>query len=163
MRLLALALKGLAMPIGCVAMLHLALGLEADAVLGIEAASSVATDPGLSSQNRFFGVAYALYAAVFWLAATDLPRYRPVLLAALALTFVAGVSRFVPWVVFGAPPVPIVCLLLVELVGPALLLVLLRRAEAGPHSLVRERMRNSERSSPPDRRESPQRSPGEQT
>lgn len=121
------ALRACAVLTGIVAALHLALGPGADALLGVVSAAEAADDAGASSQNRFFGVAYALHGAVLWLAASDLAHYRPVLLATLAVTFVAGLSRLLPWFVLGAPPLPVAGLMFVELCVPALLYLLLRQ------------------------------------
>lgn len=131
---LQLALRASAVLIGIAAGLHLALGPGADALLGIEAAAAVADDPGLSSQNRFFGVAYALHGAVLWMAASDLPRYRPVLVATLAVTFAAGLSRLVPWLTLGVPPLPVAGLMFMELFLPALLYILMMRRPACPEN-----------------------------
>lgn len=73
--MLSIVLRVLAVSLLAVSALHLAMGLRADVLLCIALPESVVTDPGLSSQNRFFGVAYALYAAVLWLAAGDLHRF----------------------------------------------------------------------------------------
>lgn len=118
MRTFACTLRVLAVSLLAVSMLHLALGLRADVLLGIALPESVIASPGLSSQNRFFGVAYALYAVVLWLAAGDLPRFRPVLRAALWLTLLAGLARVLPLLQYGVPPVPVLLLLATELLVP---------------------------------------------
>jgi len=135
-----LVLKGLAVLTTAVGMLHLVLGLQADAWLGIEVAAVVADDPGLSSQNRYFGVSYLIFAAVYWLASRDLARFRPVLVCALAITFVAGLSRLLPWIAFGAPPAAVIGLLLVEILAPPVLLRRMPRSKqagAGPRASPR--------------------------
>lgn len=73
-RVLSIVLRVPAVSLLAVSALHLALGLRADVLLGIALPESVIASPGLSSQNRFFGVAYGLYAAVLWLAAGELQR-----------------------------------------------------------------------------------------
>lgn len=122
-----IVLRVLAVSLLAVSILHLALGLRADVLLGIALPESIISNPGLSSQNRFFGVAYALYAAVLWLAAGDVPRHRPVLRAALWVTLLAGLSRLLPWLQFGMPPLTVCLLLLSELAIPPWLLLWLRR------------------------------------
>ncbi len=124
-----IVLKGLALLTSAVSAQHLALGLQADALLGIELAATVAGDPGLSSQNRYFGVSYLIFAAVYWLASRDLDRFRPVLVCALAITFAAGLSRLVPWFAYGAPPPAVVGLLVVEILAPPLLLLWMPRSK----------------------------------
>ncbi|PZO63148.1 MAG: hypothetical protein DI635_09225 [Pseudoxanthomonas suwonensis] len=88
--MLSIVLRVLAVSLLAVSALHLAMGLRADVLLCIALPDSVIASPGLFSQNRFFGVAHGLYAAVLWLAAGELQRYRPVLCAALWLTLLAG-------------------------------------------------------------------------
>lgn len=132
MNVFLLILKGLAVLTLSVGMLHLVLGLQADALLGIEVAAVVADDPGLSSQNRYFGVSYVVFASVYWLASRDLDRFRPVLVCALAITFAAGLSRLLPWLTFGAPPSAVIGLLLLEILAPlALLRWMPRSKQAG--------------------------------
>lgn len=126
---LLIALRVLAVLLLAVSMLHLTLALGADVLLGVRLPDEVVRSPGLSSQNRFFGVTYALYAAVLWAAAGDLHRYEPLLRAALLLTVVGGLSRLVSWGAFGAPPGAIVALLVSELAVPPILLLWLRSAK----------------------------------
>ena len=127
MRALPTTLRVLAITLGLVSALHLTLGLRADVLLGVSLHDSVVSSPGLSSQNRFFGVAYALYAAVLWISAGDLTRYFPVLKAALWLTFAAGLSRLISWVSFGPPPATVIALMASEILLPPLLLIWLRK------------------------------------
>lgn len=125
-RVLAIVLRVPAVSLLAVSALHLALGLRADVLLGIALPASVIASPGLFSQNRFFGVAYGLYAAVLWLAAGDLQRSRPVLCAALWLTLLAGLV-LLALLQFGVPPVPVLPLSATELLIPPLLLAWLGR------------------------------------
>ena len=66
-----------------VAALHLAFGLNADALLGAHVNPETAAEPSLSSQNRFYGVAFAVYGPLLYICATDLQRYEPILREAL--------------------------------------------------------------------------------
>lgn len=125
----SIALMGLALLTSVVSALHLVLGLQADALLGIEVAATIADDPGLASQNRYFGVSYLIFAAVYWLASRDLDRFRPVLVCALAITFAAGLSRLLSWFAFGTPPPAVIGLLAVEIVVPPLLMLWMPRPE----------------------------------
>ena len=61
MRSLRVFLKSVAPLLVLVGALHLVLGLGADAMLGSEVAPQAMSDPGLDSQNRFYGVAFMLY------------------------------------------------------------------------------------------------------
>ena len=58
--------------------LHLTLGLNADVMLGATLPPAVIADPVLDSQNRFYGVSFALYGILLWLFARDMQRYAPV-------------------------------------------------------------------------------------
>jgi hypothetical protein len=118
MRTFAITLKLLALVFPVVAALHLVLGLNAEALLGATVAKEVVEEPSLSSQNRFYGVAFSLYGAVLYLCATDLPRFEPVLKAALVVFFIAGAARLVPWVAIGAPAPMVVALMASELLLP---------------------------------------------
>lgn len=131
MKNLALFLK-LAAPVFLViGALHLALGLGADALLGIAVPSDALSNAGLDSQNRFFGVSFALYGVLLHLCATDLQRYAPVLRCVLWVFFAAGLARVVSIAVHGLPP-PLVWLLLAsELLPPPLLTWWLARAGVG--------------------------------
>jgi Domain of unknown function (DUF4345) len=112
-----------------VAAIHLVLGLNADALLGASVPPSIAAEPSLSSQNRFYGVAFALYGAVLYLCAKDLRTYEAFFKAAMWVFLLAGVARLVSWVQHGAPAPMIIALLLIELVVPPVLLAWHARAK----------------------------------
>ena len=60
MRGLILALRVLAVAFIAVALLHLTLGLGADAMLGVPVFAQTAADPSADSQNRFYGISFSL-------------------------------------------------------------------------------------------------------
>lgn len=105
-----------------VAALHLSLGLRADALLGANVTGAVATEPSLDSQNRFYGVAFALYGVVLYLCASDLRRFEPMFKAAMWVFFLGGVARLVSWASHGAPSPLVVALGASELLLPPVLL-----------------------------------------
>ncbi len=121
MNLLAKVLRLLSPVFVVVAVLHLVLGLRADVLLGAAVPPSVVADPTLDSQNRFYGVAFAIYGVILFICAGDLQRYAPVFRAALAVFFLGGVARLVSWAIYGQPSALVIALGLVELVAPALL------------------------------------------
>jgi hypothetical protein len=121
------ALRLLAPVFPAVSVLHLALGLKADALLGADVPAAAADDPVLDSQNRFNGVYFSLAGGLLLLTASDLPRYRPVLRAVLASMFAGGLGRLVSIKVKGRPAAPVMGLLAVELVAPVGLEFWLRR------------------------------------
>ena len=123
MRTFVLVLKALAPVFFGVSALHLVLGLNADALLGADVSAEVASEPSLNSQNRFYGVAFALYGVVLYICATDLRRYEPILKAALWVFFFGGVARLVSWVTHGSPALPVMALAATELLLPPALLV----------------------------------------
>jgi hypothetical protein len=125
-------LKGLSPLFLLVAGLHLVLGLQADVLLGARLPEALIADPSLSSQNRFYGVAFGLYGAVFYLAATDLARYAPVLRCTLWALFAAGAARGAAIVAHGWPTLPVLVLMGTELGVPPLLHLWLARSEGRP-------------------------------
>jgi hypothetical protein len=121
----ALRILGVLFLLPCI--LHLALGLGADAMLGAQVSNAAANDPGLDSQNRFYGVIFSLYGILLIVCANDLARYATVLRLLLWVFFVGGIARLVSIAVAGMPPAAIVALLITELVLPPLLLWGLQR------------------------------------
>lgn len=105
-----------------VAALHLVMGPGADGLLGAELPLELQKDPVLDSQNRFYGVVFALYGALFWLVATDLQRYRPVLRCVLWVFFAGGLARVVSAMIVGYPGPWVAALAVTELVLPPILL-----------------------------------------
>ena len=129
MRSLAVVLKVVAPLILAVGALHLALGLRADALLGARVPAEAMADPGLDSQNRFYGVSFTLYGVLLLLCATDIPRYATVLRCVLWTFFAAGVARVVSIAIHGLPPPLIIALLMAEVIPPPLLTSWLSRVE----------------------------------
>lgn len=123
MRTFAKALKVLALVFPLVAALHLLFGLHADAMLGAAVAADTVAEPSLSSQNRFYGVAFALYGVVLYICSIDLQRYEAMFKAVLVVFFMAGAARLVPWVLYGAPAPLVAALLASELLLPPVLWV----------------------------------------
>lgn len=110
-----------------IAAIHLVLGPGADVLLGARLTDASLPDPVLDSQNRFYGVAFALYAAVLILASSNLPRYVTVLRWAFIIFFCAGLARLVSLLLTGWPSVPIMLLGAIELILPPIMLLALRR------------------------------------
>ena len=126
MRALCFVLGLFALVIFLVSALHLALGVQADAMLGAIVPASAVSDPSLDSQNRFYGMAFSLYGAVFYLCSTDLKRYGPALNAALLCFFLGGLARLVSWAAHGAPAPLVILLAASELLLPPVLFFWLR-------------------------------------
>ncbi|MGE0486326.1 MAG: DUF4345 domain-containing protein [Gammaproteobacteria bacterium] len=127
MQLYSTILKLAALVFFAVAAVHAVHGLGADQMLGAVLSPETLAEPSLDSQNRFYGVAFAFYGVALYLCATDLARFRPVLVSALAVFFLAGCARLVAWAVHGAPAPLVIGLLATELVLPPLLWLWLRR------------------------------------
>jgi len=134
MRAFAIFLKVIAPVFVLVGALHLLLGLGADALLGAQVPTEALTDPGLDSQNRFYGTSFMLYGVLLFLCATNLARYATVLRCVLWVFFASGVARLVSILIHGAPPPPIIALLLSELIGPPLILWWFSRVQQGSQS-----------------------------
>jgi Domain of unknown function (DUF4345) len=97
---------------------HLIFGLGADAMLGPKVPAEALTEPGLDSQNRFYGVAFTLYGTLLFVCASDLVKYRTIVMCLLWTFFAAGLARIVSIAKFGVPPPLIVALLAIELIAP---------------------------------------------
>jgi hypothetical protein len=105
-----------------VAALHLALGLDADMMLGAEVPLEALNEPSLSSQNRFYGVAFSLYGGILWICARDLIAFAAFFKMTMWCFLAGGVARIVAWMQFGAPAPLVVLLMVVELLVPPALL-----------------------------------------
>jgi len=123
MRVYVVVLKLIALGFFPVSVLHLALGPGADQVLGAALSETSASDAVLDSQNRFYGVTFALYGLMLWLAANDLGRYGAVLKLTLWAFFAGGLARLVSIAVAGMPTAAVLVLLALELLLPPLLLL----------------------------------------
>jgi hypothetical protein len=117
-----LLLRCIAPLILIVSALHLALGLGAESLLGANVSPDTRLDPALDSQNRFYGVAFALYGVLLFVCAGDVPKYATILRCLLWTFFAAGVARLVSIATHGAPPPMVIALLASELLTPPLLL-----------------------------------------
>jgi len=103
-----------------VGLVHLALGVRADVLLGARLPEQALKDAALDSQNRFYGVAFSLYGVLLYLCATDLGRYAAVLRCVLWVFFAAGLARLVSISTHGVPPPLVLVLLVSELAAPPL-------------------------------------------
>ena len=109
---------------------HVFLGLGADTLLGAHISPDTLADPSLDSQNRFYGISYTLYGALFWIAAGDLARYRTLLRILILWFFFGGLMRIVSVVLKDWPSNMIGALALSELVLPPILWWLMLREES---------------------------------
>ncbi len=125
---LPLVLKLLAPVFFVIAGMHLVFGLDAETMLGAQVSTETAMDPTLNSQNKFYGVAFALYGVILYMSALDLARYAPILKASMLVFFAAGLSRVVSFIVDGPPSLPVALLAGVELVAPWVLLFWVSRS-----------------------------------
>jgi hypothetical protein len=128
MRNLALVLKISAPIFVVISAVHLALGAGADVTLGAKLPAEALADPVLNSQNRFFGVSFALYGVLLYLCATDLRKYAAVLQCVIWVFFAGGLARLVSVATHGVPPVLVIGLLISELAIPPVLAIWLARA-----------------------------------
>ena len=101
---------------------NLIFGLSADAMLGANVPANAIADPGLDRQNRFYGVAFTLYGTLLFSCASNLSKYRTVVMCLLWTFFAAGLARLVSIAKFGMPPPLILALLAVELIAPPLVI-----------------------------------------
>ncbi|NND82832.1 MAG: DUF4345 domain-containing protein [Gammaproteobacteria bacterium] len=127
---LALFLKIIAPIFLLVSAAHLLLGPGADNLLGAKIPAPVLADPVLDSQNRFYGVVFGLYGALFYLCSTNLQKYASVFSLTLLFFFAGGLARLVSIFQVGMPSGLVIMLLLTELLLPVIL-HLWRRRVAG--------------------------------
>ena len=130
MHLYSIVLKLFAPAFLLVGTLHLALGLGAEALLGATVPPQTLADPGLDSQNRFYGVSFALYGVLLFLCSTDIRKYATVLRCVLWVFFAAGLARLVSIATHGLPPALMIALLGSELVLPPILVWWLSKVES---------------------------------
>ena len=123
----ALVLKVIAPVFVLVAAIHLVLGLSAEPLLGAELSESTLINAALDSQNRFYGVAFAIYGVLFYVCSRDVRNYATIIYCLLWVFLVAGMARLVSIALLGFPPPLIGILLLVELTFPPIMLLWLRR------------------------------------
>jgi len=122
MPMLVAVLKPFALVFFLVGLVHLALGPSAEILLGADLPASAIADPVLDSQNRFYGVSFMIYGALFWLCAGDLQKYTTVFRLTCVFFLLGGLARLVSIAVVGVPTPPILFLAATELIGgPALL------------------------------------------
>ena len=126
-----LTLKAFAPVFIVVGVVHLALGAGADVLLGATLSEQTLRDPVLDSQNRFYGVSFALYGVLLFLCATDLEKYKTVLRCLLWVFFAAGMARVISILTHGLPSPVVLVLLGSEVFVPPVLLIWLSRIERG--------------------------------
>ncbi len=130
MKLLPLILKISAPAFILVGLLHLVFGLYSEVMLGADLDSTVIHNATLDSQNRFYGVCFALYGALMYLGSTDLSKYATMLRLVFWFFFAGGVARIVSILFVGIPVLPILVLTAIELFFPLVLIRLLNQAES---------------------------------
>lgn len=123
------ALKLMAVACLIPALIHGFLGVDGDMLIGVPDRSQL-PDPTLDSQNRFYGVAFGVYAVLLWVSAFDIRRYSTILRVLFALIFLAGCSRFIALFTFGWPSTEIIFLWSTEIIVPPILWFWLSRYEA---------------------------------
>lgn len=109
--------------------MHLLLGPEADVMLGANLSQQSLADPVLDSQNRFYGVVFALYGVLLFLCATNIVKYATVLRCLLWTFFAGGLARLISIAVAGMPTLLVIGLMALELLLPPLLLWWLSRIQ----------------------------------
>ncbi|MFK7915601.1 MAG: DUF4345 domain-containing protein [Pseudomonadales bacterium] len=103
--------------------LHVVLGLQADQLLGANISAQSRADPGLDSQNRFYGAAFTLYGFLLLTIRDRLEQYSEILRCLLWVFWGAGLVRLISVAIFGWPPLLMNLLLAIELTLPLALLV----------------------------------------
>ena len=127
MRAYQITLRVVSCLIVVVALIHITLGVGGEWLLGAQLSAASVLDPNLDSQNRFYGAAFVLFAAMFWYASGDVRRHQRVIEISLGVFFLAGLARIVSILVIGWPTVEILVLTGIELLGPPLMFFWLTR------------------------------------
>lgn len=104
-----------------VSLLHLFMGMYADSTLGAPVTAQMASNPSFDSQNRFYSITFSLLGVVLLISCTDLRRYYPIMNAAFAVLFAAGIARVAAWIINGAPSPIIIGILCADLLLPPVL------------------------------------------
>lgn len=120
---LSLVLKAISPVFFVVGLMHLIFGPSSEILLGANISQAALSDPVLDSQNRFYGVSFALYGALFYLCSTDLRKYITVLRCTLLFFFAGGLARLVSIYLVGLPSELVLMLLASEIALPPLLLL----------------------------------------
>jgi hypothetical protein len=105
------------------ATVHALLGLHAETALGIEVPAETLSNPGADSQNRFLGSAFALYGILLLYYQRNVLRYKSELYILIGVFWLSGLVRLSSFFLYGAPPLAIVGLTLVEIIVPPVLLL----------------------------------------
>ena len=127
MQLYSIVLRGLAIGVFAVALIHILLGVSAEPLLGSAVSNISQADPSLDSQNRFYGAAFSLFGGLWWLSSGEVAKYQTVLKLSFLIFFLAGASRLISVGILGLPSIPITVLTLVELAGPIIMLLWLNK------------------------------------
>lgn len=114
--------------------LHIIFGLKGDLALGAGVSADTLIDPGLDSQNRFYGGIFLLYGVLLVLITSNLRKYETVLKCLLWVFLFAGSVRFISVALYGWPPMLIGLLFAAELVLPPILLIWLSLLRPVIHS-----------------------------
>lgn len=121
-----------------VALLHVGLGPAADALLGAALPPEVLADPVLDSQNRFYGMSFAVYGVLFILGSRDVVKHGAMLRCLLWTFFAGGLARLVSMAAVGAPSVLVLGLTAVELALPPALLLWQSRLTRGAEERLQD-------------------------
>jgi hypothetical protein len=110
-----------------VGLMHMSLGLGAEALLGGAPSADALANPSLDSQNRFYGAEFTLYGVLLWLCTTDMHRFAPVLRLLLFCLFLGGIARLISYATHGWPAPAIIALWASEVIIPPAMILWLRR------------------------------------
>lgn len=121
--LFIIVLRAMGLGIIAAGSMHIALGLQADQMLGAMISPQSLADPVLDSQNRFYGAAFTLYGVLLFVTSNNLNRYATILNCLLWVFLGSGLVRLISVGIFGWPPAFVSALLAIELILPLLLLI----------------------------------------
>jgi hypothetical protein len=103
---------------------------------GAHLSPDVAADPVLNSQIKYLGAIWVGFGAALWWTTRDLRGRSVMLHILLGAVFLGGIGRLLSALQFGMGPPLLTAFIVIELVGPVLVLV-------WRHRLVNRRLTNS--------------------
>ena len=93
-----------------------------NAFTGANAALTGPWPPTMDSELRFYAPFWGAYGVALLAIASDLSRYRRLLVLAISLFFIGGLGRFISWITIGAPHPFFTLLMAIELILPVLII-----------------------------------------
>jgi hypothetical protein len=112
-----------------VCIIHLALGIRAEELLGAKLDVAVLSNATLDSQSRFYGTAFGLSGLLIWIASSRIETSGTIIKCLMLALFAGGLARLLSIALLGMPSSSVLFLLATEILMPPLVIFLQSRAE----------------------------------